>query len=222
MVKIATSLLNAKQETIIQTLYALETAHTDFFHIDVMDGEFVENNTNKDMQRNCEHLLQVTNLPIDVHLMVKDVKSYINSYLAYKPDRITFHWEAVETKEDVMELIQYIRDNHCKVGISIKPNTKVEEIKEILPYVNMVLVMTVEPGKGGQSLIEETITKIEELYCIRKEEKLDYEIEADGGIKEENIAILKEAGVDIAVVGSAILKQEDYKQAIQKLKEITR
>lgn len=218
MVEVSTSILNIKKEEAIKTLYNLETAKTDYFHIDVMDGKFVENNTHDMMLEYCEYLNSITNVPLDVHLMVEDVKKYVKSYLVFEPNVITFHLETAKDIEQAKEWISFIKENNCKVGISIKPNTPVEELYEILPYVHMVLIMTVEPGKGGQKLIPETIEKIKTLKDYIGKNGLEIDIEADGGINENNASELVEAGCDIIVAGSAVVGSKDYAQAIQKLK----
>lgn len=218
MVEVSTSILSVKKEEIITTIYDLETAHTDYFHIDVMDGEFVENNTASLMLEYSEYIKQISNIPLDVHLMVKDVKSYVTSYLGLNPNIITFHLEACKDKNEVMDLIKYIKENNCKVGIAIKPNTSLEEIYPFLPYIHMCLVMTVEPGKGGQKLICSTIDKIKELNNYIMSNNLELDIEADGGINLENINEVTDAGVNIAVVGSGILNSDNYSEYVKKLK----
>lgn len=219
MVEVSTSLLNVKKEDILGCIYDLEVAKTDYFHIDVMDGKFVEQDTTEMMHDYCSNIKQISNLPLDVHLMVKDVKSYIDSFIPYEPNIVTFHIEACKDKEEVLELIKYIKENNIKVGISIKPNTKVEEIYEYLPFVHLVLVMTVEPGYGGQKLIPETIDKVKELNEYIVKNNIDIDIEVDGGVNLENKEILKEAGANIIVAGSAIVNSEDYKAVIDKIKE---
>lgn len=218
MVDISTSLLSVKKEKIIDTVYKLEDANTNYFHIDVMDGEFVENDTHDLMLEYCEYLDNITKIPLDIHLMVKDVKNFVDSYLIFNPNIITFHCEACKNKEEVMNLINYIKEKGRRVGISIKPETDVKEILEFLPYVHVVLVMTVEPGKGGQELILPTIEKIKELNSYREEHNLDYEIEADGGIKVENSKKIIDAGADILVAGTAIINSKDYAETIKKLR----
>ena len=218
MVDISTSLLSVKKEKIIDTVYKLEDANTNYFHIDVMDGEFVENDTHDIMLEYCEYLDNITKIPLDIHLMVKDVKNFVDSYLIFNPNIITFHYEACKNKEEVMNLINYIKEKGRRVGISVKPETDVKEILEFLPYVHVVLVMTVEPGKGGQELISSTIEKIKELNSYGEEHKLDYEIEADGGIKVENSKKIIDAGADILVAGTAIINSKDYAETIKKLK----
>ena len=217
MVDISTSLLCVKKEKILDTVYKLEDAKTDYFHIDVMDGEFVKNDTHDLMLEYCEYLDNITKIPLDIHLMVKDVKNYVDSYLIFNPNIITFHYEACK-KEEIMDMIKYIKEKGRRVGISIKPETDVKEILEFLPYVHVVLVMTVEPGKGGQELIPSTISKIEELNKYREEHNLDYEIEADGGIKVENSEQIIDAGADILVAGTAIIGSKDYADTIRKLR----
>lgn len=218
MVEISTSLLSAKKEKIIDTIYDLEKAKTDYFHIDVMDGEFVKNNTHDLMLEYCEYLDNISRTPLDVHLMVKDVKNFIDSYLIFNLNIITFHYEACKDREEVMELIKYVKEKGKRVGISVKPNTRIEEIYEFLPYVHLVLIMTVEPGEGGQELITETIDKIKNLKEYRENKNLDFDIEADGGIKVENSDVIIDAGADILVAGTAILSSKDYAETIKNLR----
>ena len=216
--EISTSILNVKKENCIQTFYNLETAGTDYFHIDVMDGEFVENNTIELMTEYAEYLNSITRVPLDVHLMVKDVMSFIKSFIIFEPRVITVHYESAKNKEELMKWINYIKENNSKVGISIKPNTNIEEIYDILPFIHTVLVMTVEPGKGGQKLIPETIEKIKSLRSYIDNNNLEVDIEADGGINLDNIKEIKEAGVDIAVAGTCIINAKDFKKIVCKLK----
>ena len=216
--EISTSILNVKKENCIQTFYNLETAGTDYFHIDVMDGEFVENNTIELMTEYAEYLNSITRVPLDVHLMVKDVMSFIKSFIIFEPRVITVHYESAKNKDELMKWINYIKENNSKVGISIKPNTNIEEIYDILPFIHTVLVMTVEPGKGGQKLIPETIEKIRSLRSYINNNNLEVDIEADGGINLDNIEEIKEAGVDIAVAGTCIIDSDNFKETINMLK----
>ena len=218
MVEVSTSLLNAKKENILGYIYNLEVAKTDYFHIDVMDGKFVEQDTTELMHGYSSNIKQVSNLPLDVHLMVKDVKKYIDSFIPYEPNIITFHIEACKDKEEVLELIKYIKDNGIKVGLAIKPNTKVEEILEFLPLIHLILIMTVEPGYGGQKLIIDTIDKVKEVKKYIENNGIDIDIEVDGGINLENKEELKEAGANIIVAGSSIINSKDFKEIIDKIK----
>lgn len=218
MVEISTSVLSVKKEESIQKFYDLEVAHTDYFHIDVMDGKFVENDTSEIMKEYANVIKQISNIPLDVHFMVENVKEYVDDYIGVEPNIITFHYEALENKEEVSKIIEYIKQNNIKVGISIKPNTSVEEIYEFLPYIHMVLIMTVEPGKGGQKLIVETLEKIRQLKEYITKNNIDIDIEADGGIKLENIREVEAVGADIAVVGSGIIETENYVETIKQLK----
>lgn len=217
--EVSTSLLSVKKEDIIQTIYNLEVAKTDYFHIDVMDGRFVENDTSETMRIYCEYLNQITNVPIDVHLMVTNVKEYIDSYSIFNPNIISFHYEACKDKEEVNKYINQIKERECKVGLAIKPNTKLDDIIEFLPKINLLLIMSVEPGKGGQEFIKDALEKIK--YAKEKIEELglDTEIEVDGGINIDNAKDVKEAGATIAVSGTAIINSKDYSYAIGKIKE---
>lgn len=220
MVEVSTSILSINEEKSVKIFYDLEVAKTDYFHIDVMDGEFVKNNTVEIMQEYCSQLKQISNIPLDVHLMVKDVRTFINSYIPYDPNTITFHLETCKDKEEVLKLIKYIKENNIKVGISIKPSTKVQELYEYLPYIHSVLIMTVEPGYGGQELIPETIEKVKELKNYINKNNIEIDIEVDGGINLENVEKLKKAGANIIVAGTAITNSEDYKQTIETIKDM--
>ncbi len=219
MVEVSVSILNVKNDDAIQTLYNLETSGINYFHIDVMDGKFVKNDTTNKMLEFSEYLNQISNLPLDVHLMVEDVESYIKSFAIFEPNIITFHLEAAKSKEEVIRWIKLLNENNIRVGISIKPNTKIEEIYEYLPFVHLVLVMTVEPGEGGQKLLPETIEKIKELKKYIDENSLEVDIEADGGINPQNAKNVREAGANILVAGSAIINAENYKEVVNKLKQ---
>lgn len=219
MVEVSTSILSADRENSLGVFYNLEVAKTNYFHIDVMDGEFVENNTIELMQEYVGQIKQISNTPLDIHLMVKDVKIFVNSYIPYEPNTITFHLEACENEEEAKEIIRYIHDNHIKAGMAIKPNTSVEEIYKYLPYINSVLVMTVKPGKGGQKLIPETIDKVKKIKEYIESNNIDIDIEVDGGVNLENVEKLKEAGANIIVVGTAIINSKDYNKTIEEIKK---
>ena len=219
MVEISTSILSVKKGEENKTIFALETAKTDYFHIDVMDGKFVEKNTYNKMFEYSSYIKRISNLPLDVHLMVEDIKKAVDDFLAVDPNIITFHLEACKDKQEVYELIKYIKENNCKVGLAIKPNTKIEEVYEFLPYIHMCLVMTVEPGRGGQTLIPETVEKIKQLKKYVDENNIEIDIEADGGINLVTVDDVKKAGANILVAGTAILIAKDYKVIIDELKK---
>ena len=217
--EISTSLLSVKKEDIIQTIYNLEVAHTDYFHIDVMDGRFVKNDTSETMRIYCEYLNQITNVPIDVHLMVTNIKEYVDSYSIFNPNIITFHYEACKDDTEVDKYIEQIKGRECKVGLAIKPNTDIEKIVKFLPKINLLLIMSVEPGKGGQKFIDSTVQKIKYAKAKIDELGLDTEIEVDGGIDLENSKEVKEAGATMLVSGTAIISSKDYNYTIRKMKE---
>ncbi len=219
MVEVSTSILSVKKGEESATFFELEAAKTDYFHIDVMDGNFVEKNTYAKMLGYAEYIKRISNLPQDIHLMVKDVRTAVDDFLAVEPNIITFHYEACKDREEVHKVIKYIKDNHCKVGLAIKPNTKVEEIYEFLPYIHTCLIMTVEPGKGGQKLIESTVEKVRELKKYITEKNIEIDIEVDGGINLRTAPEVKEAGANILVSGSAILMANNFKTIIDELKK---
>ena len=218
MVEISTSILSVKKGEEAETFFALEKAKTDYFHIDVMDGKFVEKNTYKKMLGYSSYIKRISNLPLDIHLMVENIEEAIEDFISVEPNIITFHYEACKDKEEVMKFIKKIKDNHCKVGISIKPETNVEEIYEFLPYIHLVLIMTVEPGKGGQTLLTDMVEKIAKLNKYIKENNIEIDIEADGGINLKTADAVKTAGANILVSGTAILMAKDYKVIIDELK----
>lgn len=219
MVEISTSLLNAEKGKEAEIILGLEKAKTDYFHIDVMDGKFVEKDTYKKMLEIASYIKRISNLPLDVHLMVEDIVPSIEDFLAVEPNIITFHLEACKSEEEVFEIINMIKSNHSRVGIAVKPNTKIEEIYKFLPYIHVCLIMTVEPGKGGQSLIVEMVDKIKTLRNYIQENKLETQIEVDGGINLATYEKVKKAGAEMLVAGTAILMAKNYKDIIDELRK---
>jgi len=218
MVEVSTSLLSIEKEKSIKTIYDLEASGTNYFHIDVMDGNFVKNNTEDLMREYTEYIKQVANTPIDVHLMVKDIVSYSKVYIDMGVNSIIFHIEALKNEKEVLKLISYIKENNVKVGVTLNPKTPIEEIYPYLPYIHSVLVMSVEPGEGGQEFIKESLDKISKLNIFAYENGYDVDIAVDGGINEKNAKDVINAGANILVAGSYITKSEDYKKAIENLK----
>lgn len=208
---ISTSILSIK-DNLEENILKLDKTTTDFLHIDIMDGTFVQNNTaSYDVY---ESLLKDINTPLDVHLMVKNVEEYVSLYKNLSPVIITFHYEAVDNH---LELINYIKSLNIKVGMSLKPQTSINDIKELLPYLDLVLVMSVEPGCGGQEFIYDSLNKINELHDIRKENNYSYLIEVDGGVNDITSKLCLNA--DILVVGSFITNSDDYEANIEKIRK---
>ena len=219
MVRVSTSILTQEKEDAVKTFYDLEVAHTDMFHIDVMDGKFVEKDTTELMKDYATTLSHITNLGLDVHFMVEDIEEFIDDYIDLHPEYISFHIEVSKTKERTMKNINTIKENGIKAAIAINPDTSIEEIKEYIPYVHMILIMTVVPGKGGQKLIPETLEKVSNLKKYIDQENYDIDIEVDGGINAETVEQAKEAGADVLVAGSYILNASNFKEAISNLKK---
>lgn len=207
--EISASFLSIKED-LKNNIKKLDNSNIDYLHLDIMDNIFVPNITWS--VEEIEILLNDTKSKKDVHLMVKDVIKYIDDYSKLNPEFITFHFEAVD---NVIDVINYIKKKNIKVGLSIKPNTNVEEIVKYLPLIDLVLVMSVEPGFGGQAFIPASLNKIEELYNIRKNNNYNYLIEVDGGVNSSNIKYLDKC--DIVVVGSFITNNSDYNKAISEL-----
>ena len=199
MVEISTSILSVKKGEESKTFFALEAAKTDYFHIDVMDGKFVEKDTYQTMIEYASYIRRISNAPLDVHLMVQDIKQAVDDFCAVQPNIITFHLEACKDEEEVWKTIEYIKQNNCKVGISVKPNTNIEEIYKYLPYIHMCLVMTVEPGKGGQTYLSEMTQKVKTLKEYIDNNQIEIDIEVDGGINLRTAPEVKQAGANILV-----------------------
>lgn len=173
MIEVSTSLLNMKKEKEAETILGLEKARTDYFHIDVMDGKFVKNNTYNRMKEISSYIKRLSNLPLDIHLMVEDVNLGIEDFLIFEPNIITFHVEACKNDDEIFKIINLIKENHSRVGIAIKPNTPIETVYKFLPYVHICLIMTVEPGSGGQTLIDDMINRIKILRDYINTNNLD-------------------------------------------------
>ena len=218
MVEVSTSILSVKKGIEADTFFKLERAKTDYFHIDVMDGKFVQNDTYQKMLEYSSYIKRISNLPLDVHLMVEDVENAIDDFLSVEPNTITFHLEACKNRDEALKYINYIKENNCKVGISIKPETNIDQIFEFLPHIHVCLIMTVEPGKGGQTLLTNMVEKIEKLKKYIDENGLEVDIEVDGGVNLKTAEQVKKAGANILVAGTAILMANDYKTIIDELK----
>lgn len=201
--KISASFLSIK-DNLKENISTLVDTDIDYLHLDIMDGKFVPNKS-----WNVDEIKKIIDnrKPLDVHLMVEDVYRYIDDFKELNPLYITFHYEI---KHDIMGLISYLNKLNIKAGLAIKPNTKVEEIMPYLPFLDLVLVMSVEPGFGGQKFIDVT-DKVNTLVKL----KGNYKIAIDGGINIESIKLVK---ADIAVVGSYITNG-DMKENVKKLKE---
>ena len=219
MVEVSTSILTVNKGEEVETFLALEKAKTDYFHIDVMDGKFVEKDTYKKMLEYSLYIKRISNLPLDVHFMVENVSNAIDDFGSIEPNIMTFHYEACKNEEDIMNNIDKIKQYNSRVGISVKPDTNVEQIYKFLPYVHMVLIMTVEPGKGGQTMLSEMVQKIEKLKKYIDDKKLEVDIEVDGGINLKTMDKVKNAGANILVAGTAILKAIDYGEIIKELRK---
>ena len=219
MIEISTSILNINTKEIPETILALEKAKTDYFHIDVMDGKFVQKDTYQKMFEIASYIKRISNLPLDVHLMVKDIVPAIEEFTSLEPNIITFHLEACKDDDEVFKMINLIKEKHSKIGIAIKPNTNIEKIYKFLPYIHLCLIMTVEPGQGGQTLITDMITKIKKMKEYIEQQNLGTQIEVDGGINLATHERVKKAGAEILVAGTAILMAKDYKNIIDELKK---
>ena len=203
-IQISPSILSANFSKLGDEIKRLENAGADMVHVDVMDGHFVPNLTIgppviKTLKKN-------SSIPFDVHLMISPVHKYIQAYADAGADIITIHPEATD---NLQNSINKIRELKKKVGVSLNPETKVNIITDFLHQIDLVLIMSVNPGFGGQKFMPEVLGKIKELVSIRKKEKLNFDIEIDGGINFENSKLAIEAGANILVSGTTIFKSNN-------------
>jgi len=214
MTKIAPSILSADFAKLGEEIKDVENGGADYIHVDVMDGHFVPNITIGPLI--VDAIRPVTDLPLDVHLMIENPDQYIEAFAKAGADIITVHHEAVV---HLHRTIHLIKDHGVKAGVVINPATPVHAITEILPYVDMVLVMTVNPGFGGQSFIHEAVPKIKQLDELRTSNGYTYEIEIDGGVNKDTAKLCTDAGADVLVAGSAVFNEADRKAAIQTIRD---
>jgi len=211
--KVAPSILSADFSVLGDEIKKVETAGADLIHIDVMDGHFVPNLTFGAPVVKC--VRKATDLPFDVHLMIENPEKYIADFKNAGADIITVHAEACT---DLQAVIEQIKALDVKVGVSINPATPVDVIEDVLADVDMVLVMSVNPGFGGQSYIHSVTPKIKQLKEFRAKSGLSFDIEVDGGIDAETAKEAAYAGADILVAGSAVYKAVDMAETIRKIK----
>ena len=216
-IQVSPSILSADFSKLGEDIKRLENGGADMIHVDVMDGHFVPNLTIGPPV--IKSLRKHTKLPFDVHLMINPVNKYIKDYSDAGADIITFHPEATE---NILETINLIKSLNKKAGISLNPNTEIKTVEEHLSNVDLILIMSVYPGFGGQKFINDVVKKIKDLNKIRKKNNLNFKIEIDGGINFETSKIAIDAGVDILVSGTTIFKENegDLKKNIQTLKQV--
>lgn len=213
MVKIAPSILSADFSRLGEELKTVEEAGADWIHVDVMDGHFVPNITIGPVV--VEAVKRATKLPLDVHLMIEAPDFYIPHFIKAGADIITVH---VETCKHLQRTIRSIKENKKIAGVVLNPATSLNTLDNILDEVDLVLLMSVNPGFGGQEFIPSTTKKVEKLKRMIDDAKLKVDIEVDGGVKPENAGDLIKAGANILVAGSSVFKSKDYKKAIAALK----
>ena len=216
-IQISPSILSADFSQLGEDIKRLEKSGADMIHVDVMDGHFVPNLTIGPPV--IKSLRKYTSLPFDVHLMIDPVHKYIKDYSDAGADIITFHPEATKNTQETINLISSLSK---KVGISLNPDTEISIAEEYLDKIDLILIMSVYPGFGGQKFINRVVKKIVELDKIRSQRRLNFKIEIDGGINVETSKIAIDAGVDILVSGTTVFKENngDLKKNIKILKQI--
>jgi len=214
MGKIAPSILSADFARLGEEVQAVEKAGADYIHIDVMDGHFVPNITIGPLV--VEGVKKVTSLPLDVHLMIENPDLYTGDFAKAGSDIITVHAEAVN---HLHRSVQLIRDAGCRAGVSLNPATPLESIEYVLEDLDMVLIMSVNPGFGGQKFIPAVLPKIRKLKEMILARGLDIEIEVDGGVNPKTIGDVSAAGANVFVAGSAVFNRENYADAIKAIRD---
>lgn len=216
MIKIAPSTNPEKEENLIEYVKSLEAAGADYLHCDVMDGKFVEA-TCLSSQKLLE-VSQNSSILLDVHLMVANPIQVFENYLKAKPSIVTVHYESFSNAQNLVYMLQEIKKRKIMVGLSIKPQTKIRDIEPYLPLVDLVLIMSVEPGKSGQTFIDNSLNKIAELKNVCEAREYNIKIEVDGGITLNNVKAVADAGANIVVMGSAVYKAENKAEFLQNVR----
>jgi len=209
--KIAPSILSADFGNLEKSISLVKDA--EWLHVDVMDGHFVPNITIGPVV--VKGLRHYTTQVLDTHLMISDPAKYLKSFITAGSDRITFH---IETTSEPLKIIEMIRELGANVGISIKPNTSVDTISKYISLIDQVLVMSVEPGFGGQQFMANSLLKIKEISLLKNKYNKDLLIVVDGGINQETAALCKEAGADVLVAGSYVFNSDNPSDRIRKLR----
>lgn len=215
---IAVSSLPAEKE--IMTYVKKIESYADFLHCDIMDGTLTPARTilnSSTMQVINEH----STLPLDVHLMVRSPENYILNYIKAGANIVSVHYEAFSSDDFAIKCLNYIRKHRCLAGLAVDNGTDIQKINQLLPYCDIVLIMSVNIGKSGQKFDEKAIEKVKYLSTLKKEKDYDYLIEVDGGINDKNCGKLLKSGADILVSGSYVFNETNYQQTILKLKNIT-
>ena len=213
-IKIAPSILSADFSKMGEEVKNLEKNGADLVHCDVMDGVFVNNITFG--IKMVEDLRKITTLPLDCHLMIVHPEKYVERFVKAGADIVTVHFEAC--KDNLKETLALIKQAGAKCGAVINPDTPFEAIEEVIPLCDMVLVMSVFPGFGGQSFIYEVLEKVKKIRAVIDGLDKEIDLEIDGGINPETVVLAKEAGANVIVAGSSVFKAADRKQAIETLK----
>ncbi|HNZ98220.1 ribulose-phosphate 3-epimerase [Ruminococcus sp.] len=211
---VSASVLSADMLELKNEIKKLEKSNIDMLHFDVMDGIFVDNITFG--LPVLQQVRSATDMTLDVHLMITDPLKYIDNFADFGADIISFH---IESSSDTMAVIRAIKDRGLKASIAVRPATPIESVFEFLPFVDMILVMTVEPGFGGQSFIPETLDKVRAVRARITELGLEADVEVDGGINSDTAAAVRAAGANVLVSGSYLFGAEDMAAASESLKE---
>ncbi|MFL2997004.1 MAG: ribulose-phosphate 3-epimerase [Cytophagales bacterium] len=210
MTKVSISILDCDFENITSEIKKINDNKIDLIHIDIMDGKFVNNQTEKLF--NLNKISSLTNLKYDIHMMVEEPLDKIDEYIKYEPEIISIH---IEKNSNLIDCIRKIKSYNINVGVAINPDTNISELYDILELIDLVLIMSVHPGKGGQKFINETIDKVKDIN--NKKNKNNFIISVDGGVNDTNSKDLINSGADILVSGSYLVKSDNLNNSIKSL-----
>ena len=213
-IAVAPSVLSADFSRLVEEIKAVEEGGGDFLHLDIMDGHFVPNITFGPII--VEAITKLTSLPVISHLMIEDPKNFAERFVSAGSSLVSFHWEAYHSGHE--KVIDIIRNLDCCTGLAVNPDTPLSKVEHLLEEIDCLLVMTVFPGFGGQAFMPEVLEKIELAARLKKERGYRYVIEVDGGVNSDNAPLVRKAGGQILVAGTAVFKSDDYTRAISALR----
>lgn len=218
MILISASTNPPKFEDLQGYIEKLNDTDVDYIHCDVMDGEFVKAKTFS--HKTVADIKKQTRKPLDVHLMTKDPEKTYKKYIKAGASILTVHFEAFKNKDKLIKILSKIREKGCFAGLSFKPETPVEGILPLIPFCDLLLVMSVTPGKSGQKFLDQTYERLGEINAYLKCQKLEIVLEVDGGVNGENLVKLKEKNVNMVVMGNFLFSSKDLKKTVKDLKSM--
>jgi len=218
MILISASTNPPKLEDLPAYIQKLNTTDVDYIHCDVMDGKFVKEKTFS--YKTVKEINKISSKPLDVHLMTQNPEKTYKKYIKAGANILTVHFEAFKNKEKIKKILSKIREKNCFAGLSFNPDTSIRDILPLIPFCDLLLVMSVTPGKSGQEFLSQTIERLGEINAYLKKQKLEVVVEVDGGVNGENLPKLKENGVNMVVMGNFLFLSSDLLKTVKAIKEM--